>query len=225
MLTSSSRSTLGTHRTVRQGQKTCPGRPAVGNTEHVDPDTVDEIIDDLQDRLSGAPLHAALREQAAALEPGEAGRAEFLCVLGELLEQDGLVDDARVAFEEALADGGATVLHPLSCLLSVELGLGHEEAATALLTELSARVRAGTLNEETCELVGEALEEHERFREALRWFNIPLRDLDPADLEDLPIGAVHGRFRVRRMLDLPWDRFDDASDAIRSEYLQRHSGG
>jgi hypothetical protein len=64
--------------------------------------------------------------------------------------------------------------------------------------------------DEALERVADALERVGGLREAMRWFTIGLRDLDPQ--QDLPAFeeeyALMGRSRVRRALDLPPDHYD-----------------
>jgi hypothetical protein len=147
--------------------------------------------------------------------------AAFLSTLGEFLEMDGEYDRARATFQAARADGGPTMLHPLGGVLWVELRTGNTASAENALAELTNMVKAGALSEHDCEYVGEALEDHDRHKEAMRWFTIPLRDIDPNDIDLLPIGCLNGRSRVRRILELPMDRYDDAVEPARQLYGTR----
>jgi hypothetical protein len=180
-------------------------------------------IDELQSTLTGDALHQALADEAAALTPGEEGRAAFLNVLGEFLLMDGEVDGARTAYQQALDDSGPTILHPLAGLLDVAFTSADEDAKEAILAELTRLVRADELTIMTCEYVGEILEKVDELRLALRWFNIPLRDIEPDDVGDDLIGILNGHYRVRRLLDLPMDRFDEASDVVRARYRTRRT--
>lgn len=175
-------------------------------------------VEELQFNLKGEDLHEALAQEAAALQPGEEGRAAFLSVLGEFLLMHDEVDRARTAYEQARQDGGPTVIHPLAGLLEVAYRSGDSDAATSVLAELLSLVRADRLNWATGENVGEILEEADELRQALRWFNIPLRDVDPDDVSDELIGLVHGHYRVRRLLDLPMDRYDETSELLRAQF-------
>ena len=73
-----------------------------------------------------------------------------------------------------------------------------------------AYLACGGRGDKALERVADALEEVGRLREAMRWFTIGLRDLDPQ--QDLPAFeeeyALMGRSRVRRALDLPPDHYD-----------------
>lgn len=178
-------------------------------------------IEELQFSLAGQELIDALRAESDALASGETGRAAFLNVRGEFLTMAGRHDEARSAYEEALIDGGPTVLHPLCGLLGVALAQGDESAAETLLTQLKLASRSDELDLDSYENTGEILEMSERYREALRWFNIPLRDADPEDPDPELIGVLNGHYRVRRILELPMDRFDEASVLVRETYQRR----
>ena len=81
--------------------------------------------------------------------------------------------------------------------------------AEAELTFL--RRRGSRLPSEAIERVAECLEDKGRLKEAMRWFTLGLRDLDPQD--DLPDheeeSALIGRWRVRQALELPPDHYDE----------------
>lgn len=47
---------------------------------------------------------------------------------------------------------------------------------------------------------------------------MPLREVDPGELESGDFLLLAGRYRVRRALGLPMDAFDEETDAIREEY-------
>lgn len=156
------------------------------------------------------------RRRLADFAPGELGRAEFLSYLGDDLKLIGEFDEARQAYDEAIADGGRTVLEPHAGLLAVALAARDEATVTALLGLLMTKSRADELVVGDYEWIAEALEEAGRLREALRWFTIPLRDLQPGELTKLPIVCLNGRWRVRRSLGLPLDAYDDAYGAWRT---------
>jgi tetratricopeptide (TPR) repeat protein len=178
----------------------------------MDFDEASDEIDEIQQTLGLAARIDAFRRRSDELEVGEDGRAEFLACLAGELELNGDVDDARAAYLEAINDGGPTELEPRCGLLSIELTAGHDDRVTELLRELLAMARAQGLSDTEHHWVGESLEAAGRFREAMRWFTIPLRDIDPDDIEALPIALVHGRWRVRRELGLPQDAYDEARD-------------
>jgi tetratricopeptide (TPR) repeat protein len=180
-----------------------------------DPDAIDDDIDDIELGLPRGRKIDTLRERVDQWPRGHRARATYLVVLGEHLEMAGEFDRARACFEEVLEDGDLVTPTVRVSLLNLELQLGNAEAADALLIELLALSRAGQLEPGSHAMVGESLEEFQRTTQAHRWFTIPLRDIDPDDLEDLDIGCVHGRYRVRRELGLPLDAYDAASEAIK----------
>lgn len=146
------------------------------------------------------------------LSPGQEGWSEVSMCLAEDLRADGQIDQARATYQQAIDDGGRTVLDPRVGLLDVELDAGDDARVDELLAELLASSRADELVVGDYEWIAESLEEAGRLRQALRWFTIPLRDFQPADMELMPIVALNGRWRVRRALELPVDAFDDAHD-------------
>jgi hypothetical protein len=154
------------------------------------------------------------RRRASELAPGEDGRAEFLTSLGGELELVGDYAGAREAILAAIEDGGPTVLEPRCSLLSIELTAGNEPAVRDLLAAFLELARAGSLSVTECQWIADDLEFAERLREAHRWYTIPLRDIDPDDVNALPLGALHGRWRVRRELELPHDAYDEASELL-----------
>ncbi len=187
----------------------------------MDIDEVRDEADRITLSLEGAERRTAFRRLVDSLAPGETGRAEFACELADYLALDGQLDEARQAYRDAIADGGLTSLDPRTGLLSVELAAGDEEASAALLSELLAATRTGSLGAVNIEWVGDLLEEQGRLKEAHRWFTIPLRDVDPDDLDQLPPGCLNGRYRVRRALDLPVDRYDEAALEVQAFYREQ----
>ncbi|MGJ9422659.1 hypothetical protein [Aeromicrobium sp. CF3.5] len=179
-------------------------------------DDIDRIIetDEVNERIE------QFRRRSEALRVGEDGRAEYLTSLASELQLIGDLDGARTTYEWAIADGGRTVLEPRCGLLGVEIEAGQEDRVTEMLKDFLLRARAGDLTITECEWIGDTLEDAKRYREAHRWFTIPLRDIDPLDIDDLPRGALHGRWRVRRELELPNDAYDDAA-----QLLQRTGAG
>lgn len=178
--------------------------------------------------LSGTPAERVviLRQRIEDFELGDVGRAEFLTALaGEL----NLLEDyagAREASLAAIDDGGPTELDPRCDLLANELDAGEDERADAVLAELLARARTGSLGSVECEWIAGSLEQAGRLRQSLRWFTIPLLDVHPDDIEDVDLSALNGRYRVRRNLELPLDNYDIARDewlALEAE-LERSSG-
>ena len=175
--------------------------------------------EDLADELEGIGLEPnrpnRLREYRsllAGLAPGEEGYAEVLASLADDLEGEGQLDEARDAYLAAIDDGGRTIMDPHVGLLTVELSAGDDTRVDELLTQLMGKSRTDELDIMDYEWIAESLEEAGRLKQALRWFTIPLRDIQPGAVDLLPIGCLNGRFRVRRALDLPVDAYDDAHD-------------
>ncbi|MFT4187391.1 MAG: hypothetical protein QM621_02275 [Aeromicrobium sp.] len=164
--------------------------------------------------LDGQERLDAYRQHADALEPGEVGRSVFLEYLADHLTMSKRYDEARSVYVELIADGGDCELDPRVGLLDVELRIGHTDQADALLKELLASARADELDLADYADIGGALEEAGEFRKAHRWFTMPLRDLDPEELEFSEVPLLHGRARVRRALGLPVDAYDEVSQAI-----------
>jgi hypothetical protein len=174
-------------------------------------DEIDEIVETFEfpERIT------MFRNRSDELAPGEDGRAEFLTSLAGELELAEDVDGARATYLAAMADGGPTQLEPRCGLLSIELTAGDDNRVKELLQDLLSMARADTLTSLEYEWIGESLEEAGRFRDAMRWFTIPLRDFDPDDVESLPPALLHGRWRVRRALEMPHDAYDDAREVWR----------
>jgi len=142
----------------------------------------------------------------------------FLCSLAEFLGFQGRWDEAREAYRNALSDGGRTIIDPRIGLLDIDVESGEHDRIDTHLPVLLQASRDGELSDHDCEWIGEALEEADRLKDAHRWFTIPLRDIDPDDIGQLPIGCINGRYRVRRDLELPMDKYDEATFAVRDLY-------
>jgi hypothetical protein len=143
-----------------------------------------------------------------------------LTSLAEFLAMEDRLDEAEATYREALDDGGPTLLHPLGGLLSVSLQRADDTAVDELNARLWQLARADQLSDSDYESLGDTLEFHGRLREALRWYTVPLRDLDPDDDIDLiPVTSSNGRERVRKALGLPPDRYDEAAPRVR-EYVK-----
>ena len=182
----------------------------------MDLEEAEEEIEELEFSLQGEARLAAFRERADALAVGEDGRAEFLVSLAEFFEMEDLLDEADAVYREAIEDAGPTLLHPVAGLLSVALRRGDGDAS---VKDLNARLwtlaRSDSLTGSDYEHVGDLLESHQYLREAMRWYTVPLSDFDPDEIDLIPVVASNGRYRVRRELGLPLDRYDEAADAVR----------
>ncbi|MGZ6734645.1 MAG: hypothetical protein ACXVDH_08365 [Nocardioides sp.] len=174
-------------------------------------------LDAWQFDLSGQERIDAFGNHAATMAPGVSGRAELLTLQAQFLAQAGQLEESRTVFAAALEDGGWTTLHPKIGLLEIALTLGEEASADELLADLLQLYREEQLMPDACVEVGEALEEAGRLKQAHRWFTMPLREIDPEELEDGDFLLLAGRYRVRRALGLPMDAFDEETDAMRED--------
>jgi tetratricopeptide (TPR) repeat protein len=186
----------------------------------IDPWDEDEIFERLTEiDLSGFTAEEKIdahRREADAAPPDSPAHASFSTALADHLQMGGRHDEARAVLTGILDHPARTAIHQRAALADLELEAGETQRAEELLRELLDLSRAGALEDSDHSFVGESLEEHARLREAHRWFTIPLRDLDPSDIETLDIGCVHGRYRVRRELGLPVDLYDKASEEIKA---------
>lgn len=181
---------------------------------------LDEILDEVEDFHGTAPAERAriFEQRAAALAPGEPGRAAWLAHAGEAWEMTGLLEPARSCYEQAHDDGGPTSLDPRAMLVGVLLRLGESDHADALVAELRRDLRAGRAGRVVHPLVGEALEEAGRLRDALAWFDAGLTHHARQDPDEPDRECLSGHYRVRRALGLPHDRYDVMHDEQRREY-------
>lgn len=148
----------------------------------------------------------------AGLPAGTEGHAEVLTCMADELKWQGRLDEAEATYRAAIDDGGRTVLSPYTGLLNIAIERGADKDVDDLLARLLAKSRADELVIGDYEWIGESLEESGRLRAALRWFTIPLRDIQPGDIDRMPPGCLQGRFRVRRSLDLAIDAYDEAHE-------------
>lgn len=179
------------------------------------------ILEETESRR-GLPHDQNAREyegRASPLAPGEAGRAAWLTQAGQEWELAGALPQARRCYQEAVTDGGSTLLDPRAELLGVLFALGETDRADALLAELRRSVREGSAGDYVHTVVGETLELSDRPREALAWFDAGLvrsRQESPGDID---MACLNGHYRVRRTLGLPLDRYDELAEEHRTCYL------
>ncbi len=180
------------------------------------------MLDEVEGRY-GLPHDENAREYercAAALVPGEAGRAAWWAHAGEAWELAEDLGEARRCYAEAVADGGDAYIDPRAGLFGVLLDLGETAQADDLLGELREAVQDDPAGRFVHEMVGEALELHERPAEALRWFDAGLTRSERETPGRPDAACLNGHYRVRRTLGLPLDRYDELSEAHRAEYLE-----
>ncbi|MGA8988115.1 hypothetical protein [Aeromicrobium sp.] len=178
----------------------------------MDWDALGEALDEITGQPDSAHRLSSYRDLLQGLAPGEDGWAEVQMCLADELLTDGHVAEARAAYQAALEDGGRTVLAPQAGLLDTELTQDDDAPVDELLAQLLTKSRAEGLVVGDYAWIGESLEEAGRLRAALRWFTIPLRDIQPGDIDRMPIVCLDGRWRVRRALGLPVDAYDEAHD-------------
>jgi hypothetical protein len=181
--------------------------------------TLEELadeVDDLAVQLPDTELAELLEQRAHNLRPGESRRAALLSHAGERWEMADDLARARACYEEAVRDGGAAWIDPRASLASVLIRL-EDPAAEDLVDELRGDLRKGPLRGPVHEYVGEALEMQDRLEEALRWFNSGVTHVAREDPEELDVGSLNGRYRVRRRLAMPRDRYDELCEERRTE--------
>lgn len=148
-------------------------------------------------------------ELLTTMAPEDPGRLDVLQVIADHQAMRGDVEAALATLGQAgpTSAEDADVIRAMRVSFLVEAGRGQE--AEPLLLDL--RHRGPRLPSEALERVADTLEGAGRLREAMRWFTIGLRDLDP--LNDLPTAeeeyALIGRWRVRQALALPPDHYDE----------------
>lgn len=191
----------------------------------MDFDRGDPVLDalteiDLDPSLTREAKIAALLARADEAPPGSEMRTVMRGAAADHLQVLGQFDEARALLQQIGPEDEPGAIHPAARLLDLELAAGNPDEVAELSRTLLAASRNGDLTEQDHHFVGESLEEHGRERDALRWFSIPLRMVDPDDLWALPIGCVHGRYRVRRVLGMPFDGYDRASEEIKEIVAQ-----
>lgn len=182
----------------------------------MDFDEVCGLLDGIEAETDRARRRDEHTRLLAALGPGEDGRAEVLSRMAEDLMTDDRRDEARETYQAAVDDGGRTILDPRTGLLDIALADGDDARVDELLAQLMVRSRADELVVGDYEWIAESLEDSGRLRAALRWFTIPLRDIQPGDIDLMPVVCLDGRWRVRRALDLPVDAYDEAYEVLHS---------
>lgn len=187
----------------------------------MDDDLLEEILDDVEAlgaQLPGKTVALVCEERARGIAPGAPGRAAWLSSAGERWEMEGDLERAKACYEQAAQDGGDAYLDPRAELVHVLLELGETARVDELLQQLRSDLRAGWSGRFVHETVGEGLELHDRLEEALRWFSAGLTHAQRDDPEAIDLGCLNGRYRVRRALDLPHDRYDELCEQRRREY-------
>lgn len=180
-------------------------------------DDVRDHIDELYEELSASDAGPTLEKIARDLPERAHGRAEYLTSAAESYLMAERLEDAKRCAQDAIEDGGETVLVPEAQLIDILFAGGDHAAADEIAAGL--RKRARDLSVYDIEQIAEVYEAADRLKEAQRWFTIALRPYDP---EDVTVGsdaytAAIARRRVRQQMGLAEDRFDQAADQAHGE--------
>lgn len=187
----------------------------------------EQILDDVEEYSYSLPTETraeGLEARGLSLPVGAVGRAEYLSHAAEFYETHDRLDDALRCLREAIADGGTTWVDVRVRLVRVLLLLGEDDEADNLARELRRSLGSVANIDTVVEWLAEAFEEVGRLREALRWFNLGVRSIDPEvldDGDDWSLGILNGRSRVRRALGLGHDGYDRARDRVSEGLLER----
>ena len=159
-------------------------------------------------------------ERQAALIPEE--RAQYLVEAAEGWAAAGRPDRAGELFVAAIADGGHVVGDARTYYAGFLFDTGRPELALQALAELRA-----SRPEDPCAYVsaGEVMEEAADLDGALSWFTAGLtrfyREFDtPEAVDDATLmQLLSSRQRVRRLLELPTDNWDDIATSAQAVLL------
>src|SRR5882757_5203749 len=162
---------------------------------------------------------AAEAERLAALIPRE--RAQYLVEAAEGWAAAGRPDRAGELFEAAIADGGRVVGDARTYYAGFLFDTGRPERALHTLADLK-RSRSDDPFAYVC--AGEVLEEAADLDGALTWFGTGLasyQNFDTADVVDdaTLMQLLSSRQRVRRLLELPPDSWDDIAATAQAVLL------
>ncbi|MGH3353106.1 MAG: hypothetical protein ACRDPS_20755, partial [Nocardioides sp.] len=184
-------------------------------------DDVRDHIDELYQELGVSGAGPTLEKLARDLPADNPGRAEYLTSAAESYRVAERLDDAKRCVQEAIVDGGETVLLREALLINILLDEGDHDGADKVSASL--RKRARDLSGLDIDQIAEAYELADRLEQAHRWYTIALRPYEPDDVaHDMTAShAAISRRRVRRQLGLPEDRFDAAAKRARAEATGR----
>lgn len=173
----------------------------------------------MRDGRAARAAEAAECERLAAQLPEE--RAQYLVEAAESWAAAGRPQRAGELFEAAIADGGRVLGDARTYYAGFLFDTGRPEQALRTLAELRDSDPRDPF-EYVC--AGEVLEEAADLDGALRWFNAGLafyRDFDTADAVDdgTLMQLLSSRQRVRRLLELRPDRWDDIATTAQAVLL------
>jgi tetratricopeptide (TPR) repeat protein len=168
---------------------------------------------------SARAAEAAAAERLAELIPRE--RAQYLVEAAEGWAAAGRPDRAGELFEAAIADGGHVVGDARTYYAGFLFDTGRPERALHTLADLR-RSRPDDAFAYVC--AGEVLEEAADLDGALSWFRTGLafyQNFDTSDAVDdaTLMQLLTSRQRVRRLLELPPDSWDDIAAGAQAVLL------
>jgi tetratricopeptide (TPR) repeat protein len=175
---------------------------------------IEESLDDHESKI------AALEGMAAGAAPGSQRWAESLAYASEHRVQVGDFATAIAQFEAVAASGVVTDPSATVQLLIAHLAAGHQDEASAIDLELRLQSRNEHLGFAYA-MIGEAYEEAGDLKQALRWFSLSNRDIEPDDWDSIDAIALWGRQRVRQVLELPEDAYDVSARELREYEIER----
>ncbi len=191
---------------------------------------LEQILGEVEDLGSVMPRQALaelLERRGHDLDPGTPGRAAWLCHAAESWELANQPRRARSCYEEAIHDGGPTWIDPRATLIGVLLDLDEDAQADGLAAAIRRDLAQGPPQGPVFEYVGESLETHERPEDALRWYDAGLGYATRNDPGRVELGCLNGRYRIRRHLGLPHDRWDviceEERRAVRADLERRQA--
>jgi tetratricopeptide (TPR) repeat protein len=186
----------------------------------MDETELEDIFDEVEEltySLPAATRGETLEARALDLPVGARGRAEMLTTASDWFVIDGRVDDALRCAEAGLADGTPTHFDARIYVLMAALAAGLLDRADEVEKELRQRLPDRGTRLVTIQWAAEVLENAGRLRQALRWYSLGLREVDPADLDEYDEWAMpllQGRWRVRRELGAAADGYDLARERL-----------
>lgn len=180
-----------------------------------------DLIDDVEERLQGREAKIAALDALAASAPhGSTAWIDFTVTASEHRLMDG---DIQRAIEVLQSIRDSVPRYPTSVDATLHCAYLHAQddlRVAELDRALRARSREEHLGDTYC-FVADSYEEANRRKEALRWYTMANRDVDPTDLDRLDYFAVVGRWRLRRDLGLPEDAYDVSAQILRAEQLDQ----
>lgn len=169
------------------------------------------------ERRSNAGAYARELERDAVGYPDE--RGEILLEAAGQYAMAGEHQRAMDILEDLIATAsGEDAQFAAVSRIDVLYDLGREWE----IEEELARLRRSGIAPGPASLVAEYLERHDRLREALDWYDLACREHFALEAQDsMPPLELLGRARVRKVLGLPPDAFDEQIGQQRADLLDR----